>query len=98
MLPGDLLAGQQNSVCFADFQGDDTGAIVNTGNQCGENFFFPAGKLLVDEPFFCFPDPLDDDLLGGLGGDAAEILGFDFDVDVYKRQVRWLIRSVRMAI
>lgn len=38
-------------------------------------------KLVVDHAALGLADALDDDLAGGLGGDAAKILGLDLDAD-----------------
>ena len=38
-------------------------------------------ELVIDHVPLGFPDALDDDLTGGLGGDTAKVLGLDLDAD-----------------
>ena len=45
---------------------------VDAGNHAGEQLVLFGAELVVDHPLFRLPDALDDDLPGGLGGDAAE--------------------------
>ena len=49
---------------------------------------FPVAVLLIDQGPLCFPNPLDDYLLGRLSGDPSEVRGCDFDLDDVAQLVR----------
>ena len=52
-------------------------AGVDAGDHTGQQLLGLAHELIIDHIPFRFPNALDDDLTGGLGGDAAEVFGFD---------------------
>ena len=53
---------------------------IHPGDQRGDELLVAALELLHLLAPLGFPDPLPDDMLCGLGGDAAELLGFELDV------------------
>src|SRR6185295_1114850 len=71
-LPGNLLAVGQDRLGLADLQ-DDV-ALLDAVDHPAEDLAFLAGELRVDPLALGVPHLLEDHLLGGLGGDAAQIL------------------------
>ena len=80
-----LLVGAQIGVgelrAGADAQGGSPGAGVDAGDLAGEQLVLLGGELVVHHALLRLPDALDDDLAGGLGGDAAKALGLDLNAD-----------------
>ena len=68
-------------VALADADGHIPGVGVDPQDGAGEDLMLLGGELVEDHAPFGFPDALDDDLLGGLGGNPAEGLGLDLLVD-----------------
>ena len=79
----DLLADRQVGlgalVARADAQAGRAGAGINAGDEPGEDLMLLGVELVIDHAALRFPHALDDDLAGGLGGDAAKIAGLDLD-------------------
>src|SRR5437773_2318648 len=71
-LPGDLLALGQDRLRLADLQ--DHVALLDPVHDAAEDLAFLADELRVDALALGVADLLEDDLLGGLGRDAAEVL------------------------
>ena len=84
-LAGDLLAGEQQGLsglrAGADPQGHGVGAGGDPGHHAGEDLVLLGVELLVDHAALRLADALNDDLLGSLRRDAAELLGLDRDAD-----------------
>ena len=75
-LAGNLFAGPQHGVVgvVAGTHGDDHVALrVDAQHRTGEQFLRLGGIALISHAPLGLPDALDDHLLGGLGGDAAEL-------------------------
>ena len=79
----DLFAGGQERVGELGAGGEPDGhrtvALVHPGDGAGQDLVLLGGELVEDHAALGLPHALDDDLPGGLGGDAAEVLGLDLD-------------------
>ena len=79
-LAGDLLLGGEQRFgalpTGADLHVERPAAGVGAGDHAGNQLLGLAHKLLVDHVALRLPDALDNHLACGLGGDAAEVLGF----------------------
>ena len=64
-----------------DADGNGAVARLDVGDHAGEDLVLLGGELVVDDAALGLADALDDDLLGSLGGDAAELLGLHRDRD-----------------
>ena len=84
-LAPDLLVDAQIGVgkfrAGADAHRGRTVAGVDAGDHAGEQLVLLGGELVVHHALLSLPDALDDDLPGGLSGDAAKALGLDLDAD-----------------
>ena len=65
----------------ADLQKRAAGARVDLIDDAGEDLVLLGVELLVDHAALRLADALNDDLLGSLRRDAAELLGLDRDAD-----------------
>ena len=65
----------------ADLQKRAAGARVDLIDDAGEDLMLLGVELLVDHAALRLSDALNDDLLGSLRRDAAELLGLDRDAD-----------------
>ena len=85
-LAGDLLRGVEHRFGVLPLAGklQDGAAVagIDAGDHRGEDLVLLAGVLVGDHAPLRLADALDDDLLGGGGGDAAEIPGLDIDADL----------------
>ena len=72
VLLGDLLLARQNGLGAAE--GNDPAALVAALHRAGNDLANAVLELVKDLGLLRVAHALDDDLLGGLGGDAAEIL------------------------
>ena len=72
-LVGDLLGLGQERLDLAEVE--QRVAVVALLDDAGDDVALAPGVLLVLEVALGFADPLQDDLLRGLGGDAAEVVG-----------------------
>ena len=83
---GDLLVLSQQRVghfvALAHTDDHIAGTGYNPGNGAGEQLLGLAGVALVHHAPLCLPDALDHHLLGGLGGNAAELLIVHGDMDL----------------
>ena len=83
--PPDLLTGGQEGVgvlaAGADAEAGRPVPGVDAGHHAGEDLVLLGAELVVDHAPLRLTDALDDDLPGGLGGDAAEVPGLDLDAD-----------------
>ena len=81
---GDLLAGLKHGVggivSLADAQEHVAGGGVDAQHGAGHQLLCLVGIAFVSHAPLGFPDALNDHLLGGLGGDAAEFLDVHGDV------------------
>ena len=73
---GDLFIGQQQS--FRRPQVDEHIVAFDPLDGPGDDIIFPVGIPFIHHAPFRFPDPLDDHLLGILGGNPAKVLGGHF--------------------
>ena len=84
-LAPDLLArGQKGLSCLvagADAEIHCAGAGVHAGDHTGEKLVLLGGELIVYHATLGLAHTLNDDLPGGLGGDAAEVPGLDLNAD-----------------
>ncbi len=71
VLAGNLLFLGQNGLGPSEV--DDPAALVAALDDAAADFAHAVLEFLVDEFLFGVAHPLDDHLLGGLGGDAAQI-------------------------
>ena len=71
-LVGDLLGLGQQGLDLAEVE--QGVAVVALLDDAGDDVALAAGVLLVLEVALGLADALEDDLLGRLGGDAAEVL------------------------
>ena len=82
----DHFLGTQQGLGLVSGAGDlDAGvavACIDTGDGGGEDLVLLGGKLLNDHAALGLADTLDNDLLCGLGSDAAEISNLDLDADL----------------
>ena len=82
-LPLDLLAGGQKRVGELGAGGEADGhravALVHPGDGAGQNLVLLGGELIENHPPLRLAHALDNDLAGGLGGDAAKIFGLDLN-------------------
>ncbi len=76
---GQLLLLGQNSFYFSQVYDDI--AMLKTADRSGSNILNPFQKLLVDQLPLCFPDSLNNHLLGCLGGNPAKFLLGDLLLD-----------------
>ena len=80
LLAGDLLGNTQDSVlllvALADLDEDIAGGI-QTQDGAGQQLLSLGRVALVSDAALSLTDALDDDLLGSLGSDAAELLDVD---------------------
>src|SRR5699024_3867368 len=85
LLAADLLGSRQHSLALLaarDYvQIRIARARVDAGDHAGQDLVLLALKLRDHHAALRLADALDDDLLGGLGRDAAERLGRDVDID-----------------
>ena len=83
-LGGNSLAGLKDGLGVVrariDAEANGAALVINVGNCAGEDLVLLGGELLVDHAALCFAYALDDNALGGLSGDTAELLGIDGDV------------------
>src|SRR5690606_12326779 len=77
---GNLLRGEQDG--FGPAQVHEDVAPVNPPHHPGDDVPFPVGEFLVNQAPLRFPDALDHHLPRRLGGDAAEVLRGDFQLDL----------------
>ena len=104
LLAAYLLAGGQQSVRIfgvgADLDGRRARARVDAGNDAGQYLVLLAGELVIYHPAFRLAYALDDDLLGSLGGDAAEFLRLHGDGDGVAHTVALgeLVRAVHVDL
>ncbi len=75
LLAGDLLTAGHETLGAADL--NDQRAAFITLRQAGGKLANPVDKLIKDRGPLVFTESLDHDLLGGLGGDAAEVFKLD---------------------
>ena len=85
-LAGDLLARRQHPVrdlgAAADADGGVAGAGIDAVDDAGHDLMLPGGELVEDHAPLRLADALDDDLTGGLRGDAPELLGLHLDAEL----------------
>ena len=96
ILRADLLGCGEHGVglvvAAADADGHVVGRRLDAQDRTGEDLMLLRRERVEDHAALCFADALDDDLLGRLRGDAAEVLRLH--VDVYKvAQLRGLADS-----
>ncbi len=63
------------------FQVDVDVAVLDALDGAGDDVVRAVRKFIIDDVPFGFAQALDHDLFGSLGGDAAEIVRRDIDVD-----------------
>src|SRR5690606_34057730 len=85
-LPGNLLGGQQDGLAAA--QVHEHVAAHHPADHPGDDVALAADELLVNQVALGLPQPLHDHLLGGLGGNAAEVAGRDLDLGLISDLVR----------
>ena len=73
-LGADLLFLRQNRLRPAQVQGDGASGVGGF-DDTGHNVAFVLGKFLEKQFALRFPQTLQDNLLGGLGGNAAGVVG-----------------------
>ena len=82
LFAGDLLGNTQNCiillVALTDANKNIAGRI-DAQDGAGQQLLSLGGVALVDNTTLSLPNALDDHLLGGLGGDAAELLDIHGD-------------------
>ena len=85
-LAGDLLGSGQDGLGVLPLSGQlQNGAAVtgvDAGDDGGQDLVLLAGVLVSDHTALGLADALDNDLLGGGGGDAAEVAGLHVDADL----------------
>ena len=83
LFPADALVGGEQRLGIlavgGDADADAAVARVDVRDDTGEDLMLLGGELLIDQASLRFADALDDDLLGRLGRDAAELLGLHRD-------------------
>ena len=67
-------------VAAADADSHVVGCRLDAQHRASENFMLLGRECVEDHAAFCFADALDDDLLGRLRSDAAEVLRLHIDV------------------
>jgi len=75
-----LLRRHQHRLGFAEVH--EGCASLEPLHDAGDNVALAIGELLVDHPALRLADPLDHNLLGGLGGDTPKVARRDLRVDV----------------
>ena len=65
-----------------DADGDTAVSGLDLGDDTGQDLMLLGSKLLIDDAALGLADALDDDLLGGLGGDAPELLCLHGDMQL----------------
>ena len=83
LLALDLLPGGQKRVGKLGAGGEADGyravALVHPGDGAGENLVLLGRELVENHAPLRLAHPLDDNLTGGLSGDAAEVFGLDLN-------------------
>ena len=79
-----LLGSGEHGVGLVAAAADADDHVARVGqdaqDRCGQDLMLLGGKGVEDHAALGLADALNDDLLGGLGGDAAELLRLDIDV------------------
>ena len=83
-----------------DADRDRTVARFDMGDDAGEDLVLLGGELFINQAAFGLADALNDDLLGGLRRDAAELLGLDRDGDGFAQlgPAGNLLRAVKIDL
>ena len=81
----DLLGGGKHRVgavvgVAAETDGHVAGVGRDAKHRAGENLMLFGRERVEDHAALCLADALDNDLLGGLGGDAAKVLRANIDI------------------
>ena len=88
-LAGDLLPGTEHGlggiIALAHLQQHIAGGRHSAEHGSGHELLGLIGVTLIHHAPLGFPDALDDHLLGGLGGNAAELLVIHGDADLIAR-------------
>ena len=85
VLAADLLAGGEPGFgavrALSETDGQIAGVVVHAQDGAGEDLMLLGREAVENHAALGLTDALDDDLLGGLGGDATEGLGLDILAD-----------------